>query len=232
MKIEILYSEIGNLYGDNGNIRYLEKCLKDEKFYYTSINDTPHFVKEKIDFIYMGPMSEENQEKTIIKLLPYKNRLKELINNNTIFLCTGNSWEIFGKDIRNEDGTIIECLDIFDTYAKRYMLDRYAGLVLGTFKDIKIVGFKNQFTHSYGNNTNNYFLEVIKGSGLNPSSSLEGIHYKNFFGTYLLGPILILNPDFTKYLLSLLGIKNITLPFEEEIYKTYNKRLEEFINQV
>ena len=58
MKIEVLYPEIANLYGDLFNIYYLEKTIPNLKIYYTHLNETPHFVNEKIDLIYMGSMME------------------------------------------------------------------------------------------------------------------------------------------------------------------------------
>ena len=49
-------------------------------------------------------------------------------------------------------------------------------------------------------------------------------------GTYVLGPILVFNPDFTKYLLRLLGVKEPKLAFEKEAVEAYNIRLKEFEN--
>ena len=33
MKVEILFSEVCNLFGDSWNAKYLEKCLEKEKIY-------------------------------------------------------------------------------------------------------------------------------------------------------------------------------------------------------
>jgi hypothetical protein len=49
---------------------------------------------------------------------------------------------------------------------------------------------------------------------------------KNFFGTYSLGPDLIMNPNFTKYLLRLMGLKDDIL-YEKEVQEAYQYRLEE-----
>ena len=76
MKIEILYSEVANLFGDMANVRYLEKCLPKAKFIYTSLNDKPKFVSEKVDLVYMGPMSEHSQELVIEKFLFVINCMK------------------------------------------------------------------------------------------------------------------------------------------------------------
>ena len=47
-------------------------------------------------------------------------------------------------------------------------------------------------------------------------------------GTYLLGPLFVTNPDFTKYVMELLGVKDPALPFEKDVYAAYEKKLKEF----
>lgn len=228
LKIEILFPEFCNLYGDISNMKYLKKCMPKAKFIETAFDEEPTFVKEKVDFIYLGPMTEKMQEKVIKKLMPYKERINELIDENVIFLVTGNAIEIFGKYIENEDETKIEALNIFDIYAKRDMLHRHNSIFIGEWEDIEIVGFKSQFTFSYGDNKENYFLEVEKGNGLNKEVNLEGIQKNNFIATYLIGPILILNPYFTKKLIEKMGIKEPKVAFEEDVIAAYKQRLEEF----
>ena len=228
LKIEVLFPEFCNLYGDISNIKYLKKCLPNAKFYETAFDEELIFIKEKVNFIYLGPMTEKMQEKVINKLKPYKERIKELIDENVVFLVTGNAIEIFGKYIETEDGTKIDALDIFDIYAKRDMLHRHNSIFIGNWEDIKVVGFKSQFTFAYGNNENDYFAKVEKGIGLNKESKLEGIQKNNFIGTYLLGPILILNPMFTKKIIEKMGIEDVKLAFEEDTIAAYNQRLSEF----
>lgn len=227
MKIEVLYSELCNLNGDLANMKYLQQSLPTAQFIYTSILDEPKFVKEKVDLIYLGPMSEPTQEVVLKKLELYKNKIKELIENGTTFLIVGNALDLFGNYII-EDNKKIECLKIFDFYAERYMNDRHNSLCLGKFQKINIVGFRSQFTQIYGDNSENYFVKVERGIGINKDSLYEGIHYKNFYGTYLLGPLLILNPLFTKHLLRNLGVKNPKLKFEKESMVAYKQRLKEF----
>lgn len=228
MKIEVLYPEICNLYGDMFNITYLSKCVENCEIIQTNLKDTPKFLEEKIDLVYLGPMTEKNQELVISTLKPYVESIKENINNNTFFLFTGNAFEILGNYIENEDGTKIPGLEIIDIYSKRNMMKRYSALYLGEYKDNKIVGFKSQFSHSYGDNENIAFLKTIRGVGLNENNMLEGIRVKNFIGTYILGPILILNPDFTKILLEEMNIENFKLPYEDTAQKSYERRLKEY----
>lgn len=230
LKIEVLFPEICNLFGNMYNIKYLEKSIKDNEVIYTSLSDTPKFVEEKIDLIYMAPMTESSQEIVIEKLKPYTKKIKELINNGQLFLLIGNSLEVFGQYIENEDGSKIEGLGITELYAKRDMMNRYNSLFLGKIENIEIVGFKSQFAMSYGDNSNNYAFKVVRGSGINEQSMYEGIRINNFIGTYVLGPILVLNPYFTKYLLQILGIKDVKLEYEEEAIDCYEKRLQELKN--
>lgn len=225
--IEILFPEFCNLFGDLSNMKYLKKCLPNANFIETSINEEPTFAKKDVDMIYIGPMTEKAQEKVIKKLMPYKDRIIELIDKNVVFLATGNSIEVFGKYIENEDKSKIEGLGIFDIYAKRDMLHRHSSLFIGKYEDIELVGFKSQFTFAYGDNNNNYFLEVEKGIGLNPESKLEGIQKNNFIATYVIGPMLILNPQFTKKLLIKMGVNDPKLAFEEDVENAYKQRLKE-----
>ena len=110
LKIEILFPEFCNLYGDISNMKYLKRCIPDAKFIETAFDEEPTFIKERVNFIYLGPMTENMQEKVITKLKPYKERIEELINDNVVFLITGNAIEIFGQYIENEDGSKIEAL--------------------------------------------------------------------------------------------------------------------------
>ena len=50
-RIEVLFPEFCSLFADSSNIRYLEKCLPDAEFVFTSYMDEPLFVKEQPDLI-------------------------------------------------------------------------------------------------------------------------------------------------------------------------------------
>ena len=229
MKIEILYPEFCNLNGDMGNMKYLKRCLPEAEVIETAIDQEPSFLsQEDIALVYMGTLSERSQEIVIKKLMPYKEAVKQKIEAGQLFLFTGNSVEVLGNYIENEDGSKIEALGIFNVYAKRDMLHRHNSFFLGTYEDIEILGFKSQFTMLYGDNSNNYLAEVQMGIGINPESKLEGIHQNNFIATYVIGPLLILNPYFTLKLLKIMGVDEPKLAFEEEVLKAYEVRLKKF----
>lgn len=228
MKIEVLFPEYCNLFADSSNVKYLKLCLPDAEFIYTHYTDEPAFANTKVDLIYMGGMTENTQLKIIEKLMPYKEKIQQLIDENVAFLITSNAIEIFGEYIETENGTKNKALGIFGFYAKQDMNHRFNCLLKGSFEDMTIVGFKTQFTFAYAEEYAYPFIKVEKGTGMNRKCGIEGIHRNNFFGTYLVGPFLITNPHFTKYLLKILGVSEPKLAFEEVIFDAYNRRLAEF----
>lgn len=230
MKIEVLFPEMCNLFGDSSNMKYLQQCLPQAKFVYTPFDSEPAFVTEEVALVYIGAMTERAQQKIADKLQPYQARICQLIDGQeTIFLATGNACEVFFDYMENEDGTRDQGLGIFaGFYAKRDLFHRYNGLVWGTFEGMDIIGFKTQFTMAYGDNENCAFMPVNRGIGLNKQSRLEGVRRGSFYGTYLVGPLLVLNPPFTRYLLGEMGVKQPQLAFAEVVDEAYRLRLAEF----
>ena len=149
MKIEVLYPEIANLYGDLENITYLQKSNPEIEVVETHLTDVPLFVSEKPTLVYMGTMTERAQLLVIEALKPHLAALQERIADGTLFLMTGNALEIFGSRIEDVDGTSVECLGLFPTVARRDMMHRYNSLYLGKFEGMDVVGYKSQFTQSY-----------------------------------------------------------------------------------
>ena len=58
-RIEVLFPEFCRLFAESSNIRYLEKCLPDAEFVFTSYMDEPLFVKGSHDRKCPG---EDHQE--------------------------------------------------------------------------------------------------------------------------------------------------------------------------
>ncbi len=226
MRIEVLFPEFGNLYGDSANMRYIQASAPDIEIINTDNRSTPVFAHEDVDMIYIGSMTESKQEIAVERLSEYKDRLKELIDKGVVVLATGNAMELFGEYIQDGEQKI-PMLGIFPFHAQRQFREiRHNSMFIGRFEDIKIVGYKSQFSDCIGE-FKDYFIDVIGGYGNSnkQSDKKEGIHYKNFFATYLLGPLLVLNPLFTKHLLTLMGHEG-TLAFEKEAMEAYNERVE------
>src|SRR5690606_42132173 len=70
---------------------------------------------------------------------------------------------------------IFKALNIFDLYAKRTMMNRYHEMQIGEFKEkLDIVGYKASFSMSYGDNSEGYFMKVVRGRGINDECEFEG----------------------------------------------------------
>lgn len=228
MVVEILFQEVCGLYGDSQNATYLQATLPDATFVYTRLTDTPYFVDNKPDLIYIGCMSESIQRRVIEKLLPLKERIIELVKAGVVFLATGNAGEIFTNEIHYvTEKTTVNGLGLFDLSVTTDLFKRYNGMVLGEVDDIKIVGFRSQFSFWYGDNSRCYFMKCQRGIGINQNSSLEGMRRNNLICTQLLGPILPLNPLLCEYLLSLCGVQ-AEAAHKAAAMDAYNQRLKEF----
>lgn len=229
-RLELLYPEYCNIFGESYNAEYLSRCNKEIKVISTDNTSEPAFVKEDVDMIYLGCSPERKQEQIISLLMPHKDRLKELIDKGTIVLATGNAIEIFGREIKDGD-RVIPALGIFDFTSERYMdADRHNSQYVGLFRahdgtEITMLGHRSQFSFAYGD-FDEPFIDIEIGIGMNPDTKREGLYRNNFFATYSLGPYLIMNPLFTKYLLRLLGLDD-TLLFEKEIIEAYEYRRDE-----
>lgn len=228
MKIEVLFPEVANLYGDLQNAEYLRRCCADIEIVETTLKDTPCFLSEEIALVYMGSVTEEGQRLARDVLLPHKDAIRARIEAGQLFLITGNAMDVFGEDIFiTDDGSTEAMLGLFPLHAKYQMMKRCNALYLGSFGERDIVGFKSLFGLSYGEAEP--LFTTARGYGRNKENPVpEGVRDHRFFATHLTGPLLILNPPFAKYILSEMGVKEPRLAFEDEAMELYRQRVKEF----
>ncbi|MCQ2554747.1 MAG: hypothetical protein MJ171_03740 [Clostridia bacterium] len=229
-RIEFLYPEFCYLYAEEYNMEYLGRCSSEIEILRTGHLETPKFVTEDVDMIYLGCTTEATQEYVIELLKPYTDKLKEHIEKGTVVFLTGNAIEIIGKSIKDED-RIIEALGIYDFTSERFMKRKRVNTqFVGRMGDDVIMGHMAKYSHMTGDITNP-MIEITNGYGMNMESKIEGIHDHNLFATYSLGPFLILNPVFTKKILALLGLSDELL-FEKEIMEAYEYRKTELMEKL
>ena len=220
IKIAHLYYDLMNYYGEQGNVLALKTAIEYAGFKVNvktlSVDDEIDF--EKYDIFYMGMGTKRNQEIVRKDILKYKDKIENVIDKK-MFIMTGNSYELFGKKIDDK-----KCLGVFNFESRT--TDRIVGEQVFKSDIIKetIIGFQNRF--SSNNIKDDFLFEVIKGTGNDLESKVEGIHKNNFFGTYLLGPILIRNPYFKDALLKYIGIDKVNTKLVD--YKAYHEYLKNF----
>ena len=169
---------------------------------------------DKYDMIYMGSGTEKNQEIAIEDLKRYQTDIKKAIDNNKVFLITGNSIDIFGKELIGKETN--HALGIFDYIAKYVPRIRKDVIYHADFLENPILGYENH----------NYVLENVQ----NPFWEGQGVKYNHFFGTYVEGPILVRNPELLKFFLGLLInekelVDKVDLNLEEKAYDNFKTLL-------
>jgi len=214
MKLNILclYHDIMNLYGDTGNINVIKYHLEEQnikyKIDYLSIENDLNF--KNYDLILIATGSENNRKIVLNHLIKYKKDIKDAIENNKFFLITGNALSMFGKKLYNE-----KALEIFDFEVTESKERISKEVIINSNITKPIYGFINHQDITTINE-NNLFEN-------------EGIHYKNFYGTYIIGPILSRNPEFLEYFLKDLitqkdkkfKIKKLNTKINEKAYNEF-----------
>lgn len=210
IRVAHLYYDLMNLYGEIGNLKVIEYQLNKQKINVIidklSLNDKIEF--EKYDLIYIGSGTKKSTLLVLEDLKKYKQQVKEYIENNKFMLVTGNSINVFSKKIGDT-----EALNIFD-FNISYSNARLVGDVILD----NIIGFQNRDT-LIENNNNPIF-----------NNSEIGIHYKNFYGTYIIGPLLIRNPNFSqKFIKNLIISKKNDFKFRKFDFEIDKKASKSYV---
>ncbi len=205
MRIIHLFADLCNLYGDYGNVCALKRMLENKgqnvEIEYQSIDD--EIDVSGADFVFIGSATERNQKVALNYLQSYKDNIKTALDNGTVILATGNSFEMFGQSVTDCDGTKHEGLSFFPyetVEGKERIVTDSLCTTLQCGGDI--IGFVNKASLTTG--ATSPLFDVKQGSGNGKDDNKEGVHYGNFYGTHLIGPVLIRNPQLCEYFADML----------------------------
>ena len=225
IKVLHLYYDLLNLYGEQGNILALKRAFKNQNVEievdYLSVQDKIDF--QKYDLVYLGSGSTENLLIALEDIKRHKKELKKYIESKKILLATGNSYLLFGQKINN-----LDALGIFDYYAASSEKMAQESL-MELYQEKDIIGFQNR--EFIVNNKKNHLFKVKEGLCDNLKSEYEGYHEYNFYGTFVIGPLLIRNPHFTNILVKEIMEKNNLIYHEYEdkiLVDAYNQYIKNF----
>ena len=207
MKITIgyLYYDLLNLYGDEGNIKALKYHLEEQgikvEIKNISVGDKKDF--KDIDLLYIGSGTENNIMVALEDLKNDKDKLKDYLDNKGILLSTGNSVEIFGNYIiTNKKIKALGLIDYVCMHQERIVKDVKTK---SEFAEKAIIGFENHI-------------------GKNLSASEDIFNEGSFYGTYIIGPILVRNPELcSKLVHKLIDSKDSNFEYKEEDYDFENE---------
>lgn len=227
MKIEVLYPEVCNLYGDLQNVQYLKRCCDEIEIVETDLKTRPRFLDEDIALVYMGSTTEQGLRLAADALRPLKAQIQAKLDAGQRILLTGNAQDIFLSRIESDKAPVIEGVGLLPGCARYQMMKRHNSFFLGRFEDMDIVGFKSLFGHTWDAGEDNGWFTAERGIGRNPETTAEGFRIGNLLATYLIGPLLILNPPLCKWFLREMGLPD-ALAFEAAAMDSYQKRVAEF----
>ena len=224
IKILHLYYDIMNMYGESANVRALMHALdKQEVKYKVDFKSLHEEIKiMDYDFIYIGTGLDESYSLVLKDLKRYKDDLSKYIDTGKFILATGNALDLFS------DLKILNFKSVKEDF-------RIIGEQVYTTDLIKnyVIGFQNRnsIIKEYSETP---LFKVTTGTGFAPNNKNEGIRKNNFYGTYLLGPLLIRNPYlleyFTKNLLKSKNLKYKKVP-QDTAYQAYEAYLKNFVNK-
>lgn len=210
IKVLHLYYDLLNLYGEQGNILALKRAFKNQNVEievdYLSVQDKIDF--KKYDLVYLGSGSTENLLIALEDIKRHKKELKKYIESKKVLLATGNSYLLFGQKINN-----LDALGIFDYYSASSEKMAQESL-MELYQEKDVIGFQNR--EFIVNNKRNHLFKVKEGLCDNLKSEYEGYHEYNFYGTFVIGPLLIRNPHFTNILVKEIMEKNNLIYHEYE----------------
>ncbi|OXT06643.1 glutamine amidotransferase [Thermoanaerobacterium thermosaccharolyticum] len=208
MKLTIghMYPDLLNLYGDRGNIITLKRRCEwrgiDTEIKSITIDTNTDFTD--IDILFLGGGSDREQKIVSDDLtLKRAKNLKSAIEDGLTLLSICGGYQLLGKYYLSSDGNKlpgIGALDIYTIAGNKRMIDNIIIDASIDGKTFKMVGFENHSGKTFLQNVKP-LGRVIYGNGNNGEDGMEGTVYKNTFGTYLHGPVLPKNPEFTDMLI-------------------------------
>ena len=233
IKILHLFPRLLSLYGEYGNMAVLRSTLENNgcSVQIDQYEDGPLSL-EGYDLVYVGTGTEDNLMEAIRRLMPYRAEIKASITGGTHWLATGNAMTLFGSTV-SRYGIVSDALGCFD-YTTNIQDDRrYLGDVLteGAFGS-PLVGFINTSSVFEGIASPLLSLKLNPGLGNDKKGASDGIHADSFYGTQLIGPVLVKNPHFLCYLCRELTGTEIVINADTNIQKAYQVALKELSARV
>ncbi|MCR4855756.1 MAG: hypothetical protein K5908_06260 [Erysipelotrichaceae bacterium] len=224
MRILHLYPNLMNLYGDHANVTLLKKHLEDQgvEVIVDRREVYESFDPDSYDLIYMGSGTEKNLMVALDELNKYKYYLKKYVEEGKVLFLTGNAMEVAASRIDGRKALDLVGFDVVTTEK------RYTGDVIVKNSEIgEVVGFINRSTLIEGGLEHKLFDYDFRYEGLK-DNEYEGYRYRNLFGTHIIGPVLVKNPCFMSFIVSILmkgKYHKIAYPYEEDAYQTTLREL-------
>ena len=192
--IAYLYEDLMNTYGDSGDVKILRYWLNQEGYEVRVDNislDAP-FNAADYDFVFFGGGQDYEQTVVARDLKRHKATLTAYIEAAKPMLAICGGYQLLGAYYETSDGTTIPGLDILPLHT---IFKADARMIGDTEFDTEfgpVRAFENHSGRTYFDDPEKLkpLGKMKQGYGNNPEDGVEGMRYKNTFGSYAHGPIL------------------------------------------
>lgn len=207
LNICYLYPKTLNLYGDRGNIlSWQKRCQwRNIQVFVEEVELGEKADLFSFDLFFLGGGQDSDQLLVIQDLKERREDLQEILEGGRVLLAICGGYQLLGHYYQTKKETM-EGLKIFPIHTKagtKRLIGNALIKVTSSSEDFTLVGFENHSGQTYLQEEVQPLGEVLVGYGNNGEDKGEGCRLKNFFGTYLHGPLLPKNPHFADYLLLL-----------------------------
>lgn len=191
-----------SLYGEYGGIAVLKRALEKEGHaVIVDHSDEGTVPFGDYDMIYAGSGTEEALLEACRRLAPAADSVRENIAaGRTLWIATGNAMALFGKTVIRGEVSLAGA-GAFE-YTTEMDRKRYLGDVLTTGENIfggPCVGFVNTSCRFLGMDAPVLEMRLNPTLGNDKASPAEGFLRGNFFGTQLIGNVLVKNPHVMRW---------------------------------
>ena len=219
MSIQLLhlYPDLMNLYGEYANVAALRRSLERQGAEVVVRTGTLYegIDFSGADFLYMGAGTESAQLTALEDLRRYETAVRAALERGAVVLATGNAMELFGRSITGPDGTEHTGLDLFPFRTAVSDTERMQGdcLAVGAATGQVAVGFVNKASQT--TDVAHPLFRMEHGPGNSAGTAEDGVWEGSFYGTHLIGPLLMKNPHINAYFTELL-CRRAGLPYQPQ----------------
>lgn len=204
LRVEHLYPELLNLYGDSGNILVLRKRMEWRGIscdvHEVHVGETPSLASA--DIVFIGGGSDREQKIVCDSLLLVRDELKAYVEDGGVLLAVCGGYQLLGHSYTMGDESV-KGLSLVDLYTDRGSPRLIGNIcVQSRVCDHVIVGYENHGGRTHLGPDVEALGSVLHGHGNDETSGREGCLYKNVLGTYIHGPLLPKNPGVADWLIS------------------------------
>ena len=202
-----LYPDLLHTYGDRGNVMALRRRAERRGRSVAVVSVSKgEALPAHADLIFIGGGSDRVQRAIGADLVGRRGEIADLVAAGSVVVGVCGGYQLFGGSYRLPDGSSIEGLGILDVVTEAgddRIVGRVAARVSRADLSTQLLGFENHGGRTRIGPGAAPLARVMHGGGNNGVDRTEGAVQGRVVGTYLHGPVLVLNPELTDWLLGL-----------------------------